>query len=143
MYEIGNQKDRDKKRVVLRDPRGQRGRNAACKSAESAECTGCRNRICRTVPCHRTRCRTRGIILNRVVKFTKIRCFHQTRIKKNKQQRPAGRCLIWFRVKHKKHYADSISIYSVLFCCCKERRSIFFLCCLFTSFKSYSASKQR
>ena len=82
MYETGNQKDRDKKRVVLRDPRRQRGRDAARGMAQCAECTGCRYRIRGSVPCHRTRCRTRRINLNIVVKYT---------------QRPAGRCCFYRR----------------------------------------------
>ena len=82
MYETGNQKDCDKKRVVLRDPCGQRGRDSAGSMAQCTECTGCRDCICCTVPCHRTRCRTRGINLNIVVKIT---------------QRPAGRCCFYRR----------------------------------------------
>ena len=77
MYETGNQKDCHRKRIILRDPRCQRGGDEACKSAESAECTGCCYRIRSTVPCHCAGCRTRGINLNIVVKYT---------------QRPAGRC---------------------------------------------------
>ena len=45
MYETGNQKDHDKKCVVLRDPHRQRGRDAARIVAQCAECTGCRHRI--------------------------------------------------------------------------------------------------
>ena len=59
MYETGNQKDRDKKRIVLRNPHRQRSRNATHSMAQCAECTGCRECICRAIPCHRTRCRTR------------------------------------------------------------------------------------
>ena len=90
MYETGNQKDRDKKRIILRDPRCQRGGDAAHSIAQCAECTGCSNRICRAVLCHRTGCRTRGIILSRVANFTKIRCFHQIRIKKTNSSAPRG-----------------------------------------------------
>ena len=82
MYETGNQKDRDKKRIVLRDSHRQRGRNAARSVAQCAECTGCRDCICRTVPCHCPGCRTRGINLNIVAKQT---------------QRPAGRCCFYRR----------------------------------------------
>ena len=82
MYETGKQKDRDKKCVVLREPRRQRGRNAARSMAQCAECTGCRSCIRSAIPCHRTRCRTRGINLNIVVR---------------QQQRPAGRCCFYRR----------------------------------------------
>ena len=82
MYETGNQKDRDKKRIVLRDPRCQRSRDEARSVAERTECTGCRDCICCTVPCYRTGCRTRRINLNIVAKCT---------------QRPAGRCCYYRR----------------------------------------------
>ena len=82
MYETGNQKDRDRKCIILRDPRCQRSRNEAHSMAQCAKCTGFRDCICRTVPCHRSRCRTRGINLNIVAKQT---------------QRPAGRCCFYRR----------------------------------------------
>ena len=82
MYETGNQKDRDKKRIILRDPRCQRGRNAARSVAQCTECTGCRDCISSAIPCYRPRCRTRGINLNIVAKCT---------------QRPAGRCCFYRR----------------------------------------------
>ena len=82
MYETGNQKDRDRKCITLRDPRGQRYWDEARSVAERTECTGCRYRICCAVPCYRTGCRTRGINLNIVSKCT---------------QRPAGRCCFYRR----------------------------------------------
>ncbi len=82
MYETGNQKNRDKKRVVLRHPRHQHSRNEARRMAQCAECTGCRNCIRSAVPCHRTGCRTRGVNLNIVVKYA---------------QRHAGRCCFYRR----------------------------------------------
>ena len=80
MYETGKQKNRNQKRIVLRDPRRQRSRNAARGMAQCAECTGCCYRIRSTVPCHCAGCRTRGINLNIVAKCT---------------QRPAGRCYFY------------------------------------------------
>ena len=82
MYETGNQENCNQKRIVLRDTRRQRGRDEARSMAQCAECTGCRDCICRTVPCHCTGRRTRGINLNIVPKYT---------------QRPAGRCCFYRR----------------------------------------------
>ena len=63
MYETGNQKDRNPKCIVLRDPRRQRSRNEARSMAQCAECTGCRDCIRSAVPRHCPRCRTRRINL--------------------------------------------------------------------------------
>ena len=84
MYETGNQKDRDKKRIVLRHPRRQHSRDSAGSMAQCAECTGCCYRIRSTVPCHRTRCRT----------------WHQLKQSRKSKQRPAGRCCFYRRFVH-------------------------------------------
>ncbi len=64
IYETGNQKDCDKKCVILWDPHRQRSGNEARIMAQCAECTGCRHCIGSAVPSHCPRCRTRGINLN-------------------------------------------------------------------------------
>ena len=82
IYETGNQKNRNQKCFFLWNSCSQRGGDEARSVAERTECTGCRYRICRAVPCYRTRCRTRRINLNIVAKCT---------------QRPAGRCCFYRR----------------------------------------------